>query len=333
MPVLIGGGGSTGSTLLRTVLNRHPDIYSGRELNFFNKALVFLNWRKASCRLFSRFTQPLTTDGWVPYPGTRLAHPEYGWQKNEVLQLARASVSVVDFSHAFFTKPLDNAHAHTWVEKTPSNAYCFDFFLKAFPEGQVIHTTRHPLDAVASLVSRGITPIFAAGMWVHNTLAAMSMVRHPSYLAVSYERFVAHPEATTSSILAFMGMDPLNGPKLTTPLQGDTTLTVNGWKHRPDGEISQASVGRYRHLPERLRAEILTALSVFRIKQTLVARQRLPGNNCETACHLLGYEFQPTYDVRFRRKFAGIMLWERVRRTLRRFETGGRKFHFTTEWS
>jgi len=39
--VLIGGSGSTGSSLLRTVFNRHAAVFSREELNFFNKEQYF----------------------------------------------------------------------------------------------------------------------------------------------------------------------------------------------------------------------------------------------------------------------------------------------------
>ena len=40
MQVVMGGSGSTGSSLLKNILNRHPDIFSGEETEFFAKKMI-----------------------------------------------------------------------------------------------------------------------------------------------------------------------------------------------------------------------------------------------------------------------------------------------------
>ena len=80
MAVLIGGSGSTGSSLLRTILNRHPLIFSGSELNFFNKKQLYYNWNKYKTRVLTKNNfYCLYTTGWFPYKSTALLAEDYYW--------------------------------------------------------------------------------------------------------------------------------------------------------------------------------------------------------------------------------------------------------------
>ena len=42
-PIIIGGSGSSGSSLLATILNRHPEVAVGPELSLFNKPVLYEN--------------------------------------------------------------------------------------------------------------------------------------------------------------------------------------------------------------------------------------------------------------------------------------------------
>ena len=163
MSIIIGGSGSAGTTLLRVRLNSHPDLFSGTELNFLNKKLLFNDWNTFKSLIMSS-NKSIVTNGWFPYPGTNLLDDDFMWSANDLSDLIDSSKDIVSFTNSFFKPSLTYNNAKVWVEKTPSNAYCFEDFLKQFNNGKVLHAVRNPYDAVASLVSRGMSEFFAAGI-------------------------------------------------------------------------------------------------------------------------------------------------------------------------
>lgn len=92
MTVLIGCAGSSGSTLLPTLLNRHPKLFSGPELNLLNKEQLFEDWEHWENRVFSFFPF-CSTRGWQVYRRSNLSDPAYGWSRREVRTLLREPVS------------------------------------------------------------------------------------------------------------------------------------------------------------------------------------------------------------------------------------------------
>lgn len=291
MSVLIGGSGSTGSSLLRTVLNRHPDLFAGEELNFFNKEQYFENWPKYRRRCFPRFHRNLATKGWFPWPGNLLLHKDYGWNYAELRDLIEASATVVEFANGFFQRPLAREGAKIWLEKTPSNCYSFRHFLNAFEQGKVVHVTRNPLDAVASLVGRGMNTYFAAGLWVYNTAAALSAAESSRYTVVRYEDLVTSPSQTIGALTAFLGVT-YDERMLQAGSNESTDHTRNrGWTYERTKEIGSKSIGRFNSLEQELQREIVTALSALEISVAHMKTKGLSHSTCGELCTALGYEF------------------------------------------
>ncbi|MBD3404260.1 hypothetical protein GF420_15330 [candidate division GN15 bacterium] len=324
MKVLMGGPGSTGSSMLRTVLNRHPDVFSGAELNFFNKEQVFTDWPQSKHRLLGFKFPRFTTQGWFPYAGHHLLHEDYGWSREELRRLISDSTSLGEFVERYFARPMASTRAQVWVEKTPSNAYSFRHFLNMFADSKVVHTIRQPHDAVASLVRRGFTPIFATGMWVYNASAAMSVEDSQRYLLIKYEDLVEGPEHETGRLLDFLevatDLSVLEAPGR------DESAGIGTWGNRPDKTISKSSVGGFYRMPVEVQEEIVTALSLFRIADRHMTEKSLRYQSCAEICRALDYPFEPQPATGFRNKVKADLRREALRRSLRFYATGWRNF-------
>lgn len=284
MSVLIGGSGSSGSSMLRTVINRHDDIFSGAELNFFNKEQIFLDWQKKKNLIFRTFPK-ISTYGWFPYYGTNLLHTDYGWEKNELLSLIDNSGTLNEFAMSFFEKSLNDNQSKLWVEKTPSNAYSFTHFLEMFTNGKVIHIVRDPLDAIYSLTKRGFSSWFATGIWVYNTISAEAANRSPRYKLVKYESLVSNPTQEIREICNFLGVS-------FQPKMVDSDVSNDGlrtWNNARTGKISKSSIGGFGSAADEVKAEILAALYHFRLKDKHIIAKNFNQTNAIEAANELGY--------------------------------------------
>lgn len=291
MSILIGGPGSTGSSLLRTVLNRHPDIFSGAELGFFNKEPVFTHWPKVKTKLLSFPGRRMTTLGWFPYAAHNLLHPDYGWDRRELAALLHASETFPGFVEAFFQRPLGRTGASLWIEKTPSNAYCFRHFLAQFPQGRVIHVTRNPLDAVASMTNRGMSPYFAAGNWVYNNAAALTVADDPRYHLITYEQMVGDPENTLQKLTDFVGFAFDSSMMQPRQEEEKDVASIDTWTYASTDRIKRPEKSTFESSSEDRQAEILTALTLFRIHPSHVRKNGFKQKSAAEVSRKLGYKF------------------------------------------
>jgi len=326
MRIIMGGPGSSGSTLLRTVLNRHPAVFSGPELNFFNKEQLFEDWNRFKSKTIGRHFPRLATLGWFCYPGTGLLHPDYGWQAVELKSLLRASSSIGQFVDAYFARPLQAHAAKLWIEKTPSNAYSFKHFLETFADGKVIHTSRNPFDAAASLVRRGYTPAFAAASWIYNSATAMQGEHSERYYLVRYEDLVTSPQKQLADLLRFVGVE--FDPNVLLPHQEESSTAekIASWGLSPGERISSPSLGGFGRLEPSTRRELLAALSLIRVSDRHVQRRGLKYCTCAQLCERLGYEFHPEVHQECLPKIRADLRREWLGRSLRLYPTGWNNF-------
>lgn len=293
MGVLIGGSGSSGTTLLRSYLNRHPDVRSGAELNFFNKEIFFTNWESHRHRLLKKGQRGVSTNGWFPYPGTNLLHGDYGWSLESLEKIIESSPRISDFSERFFSPSMKESGARLWIEKTPSNAYCFPSFLDEFPEGKVIHVIRDPYDSVASMVKRGMSEYFAAGVWIYNNAAALRAKKSTRYCQVRYEDLVRTPDTEFAKIFKFLELNVLSFSDLSTFLgEEDEAEEKSSWRSSPVDNINANSLGAFLKLDRKSQERIVEALSAFEIQRRTASCQRLYFTNAQTLCEELGFNYR-----------------------------------------
>lgn len=121
--VVIGGAPRSGTTLLRSLLGRHPMLVSGPETT------VFLRRISSASDV-----------------GERL-----GFSATTIETWQRESRSQVEFIERVRRAMLERSGKSIWVEKTPKNIGRFRFVRRRFPHAKLVHIIRDGRDVVCSL--------------------------------------------------------------------------------------------------------------------------------------------------------------------------------------
>jgi len=185
-PIVIGGCGSSGTTLLRRMLNRHPAIACGPE------STVFLE----------RVTGPAELG------------PRMGFRASEVEKWQRNSRSQAEFIDRFQTACLARSGKTVWADKTPENIRRVDFVWRHFPHARFVHMVRDGRDVACSLrrqswMKRGSGDIIArcATYWVERVSIGRVFTSDPRYAELRYEDLVRDPAATLRRLLGSLGLE------------------------------------------------------------------------------------------------------------------------------
>ena len=227
-PIVIGGCGSSGTTLVRRMLNRHPEISCGPE------STVFLE----------RVSGPADL-------GARM-----GFQPSEIEAWQRRSHSQAEFIDLFQAACLAQAGKRRWADKSPENIRRLSFLWRHFPGARFIHVIRDGRDVACSLRRQSwmklrerdsTTALVRCGQyWVDRVATRHSVQGDPRYIELRYEQLVRCPEQTLRPVVEFLGLewsdrmlsadaeadvDPAAGPAF--------TKSIGRWRK----ELSAAEMG------------------------------------------------------------------------------------------
>lgn len=177
-PIFVVGCQRSGTTLLRLILDSHPNISCGPETRFLAdfEHLTGASWQRLS---------------------------QYGFPK----RYWHAQTAAM-----FETIKSDYARRHgkvRWADKTPLYALSLDFIGELFPTCQVIHVVRDGRDVVASHRARWgyLSALKAVSKWPRYVRAARhagAALSPGRYHEVSYESLVSEPEKTLRELLTFL---------------------------------------------------------------------------------------------------------------------------------
>jgi hypothetical protein len=187
----------SGTTLLRLMLDSHPDLAIPFETHFLHRLAV------APSRLGADDFLAIVTAS-PSWPNLGVAH--------DALAAALAAMSTftaAEGTRAFYR--LATAGKPRWGDKTPPYLRCMPAIARLLPEARFVHLIRDGRDAALS--SRGLwfglgdDPRAAARAWVAQIVQARNDARLlPHYLEVRYEDLVLDPEATLTRICGFLDL-------------------------------------------------------------------------------------------------------------------------------
>lgn len=244
-PVLIGGSGSSGSTLLASILDSHPEIACGPEMSFFNKKAIYGAYGGFQAKLSRWMRRGIATDGYCLYPSFLRVLDAYALSERQVVSWAKEADDLLAFVRSLQSYVLRHTHTRVFAEKTPSNCYCFHEFLELFPDAKLLHIVRDGRDVVCSFMKRGMSLFRATSLWLYNTSAALLYRNLPQYFELTYEELVTDPTETIQRVCEHIGvryfaaMLDRNSPSL---LSRDGIST---WRNAPNEPITSSSVGRF----------------------------------------------------------------------------------------
>ncbi len=288
MSILIGGSPSTGSSLLRRILNRHSAIFCGSETSLFAKSELYLDWGANKNKLLRPSLFGLSNAGWHRFIGIDLAE-EYNTDRNTLRTLINNNDSFKAFINALYNPILKNTDKTIWAEKTPSNAFTLSYFLQEFENGKVIHTVRDPLDTIASLYNRGMSVFNAVAVYMLNTAMASQLHNDNRNYTIKYEDLVASPEKTVNALCNFIDVT-YESTMLLPDKKPSGDLKMEGWNYKETDTIGAKSIGRYAMSSPDIQNEILDAVLLMRatIEDKIYS--------VEEVCKLYGYEI-PNHTV------------------------------------
>jgi len=243
-PVFVVGMPRSGTTLVETILSRHPEVYAGGEMQHIVDVENALGqWARQR--------------GYEGGPYGMLGEiPAEFFTRNAEAVLARIrEVAPAPFS--------------VFTDKLPENSLRLGLISLLFPDARIIYMRRHPLDCCLSVLflhfTRGNGYAFQQSLLgeryrqVAETMDLWKQSLSLPILDVSYEALVSDPEPTIRRIIDFAGL-PWDDACLTPERSTRSVGTANQFQVRQP--INRASVGRWRRYEEWIQP-LITSLGGF----------------------------------------------------------------------
>jgi len=242
-PIFIVGAPRSGTSMLRVMLNRHPNIAICDETYFFY--YVYLR-RRAFGDLQNINNRKILVDRYLSIRRIRS-------QQLDLPGLSTALMQNGNTYPAFFLS-LINYYADCQGklrcgEKTPQHALYTDLLCDWYPGCKIIHIIRDPRDVVASLMrmpwaSKNVT--VNALSWLKYIRGAHRASQRPNYLLVHYENVVHDPEAAIDSICTFLG-ETYNPDILATTGQSNVqNVSKEWWFQRATKQVEKDRIGLWQ---------------------------------------------------------------------------------------
>jgi hypothetical protein len=204
-PIFVVGAGRSGTTLLRLMLNEHPDISIPSESHFIGP-------------LFRTFGPHATLAGDALQRALAVVLDCPEWQRDfgHTPAELRAAVgddplTLAEFFDRVFRLEVGPEPAH-WGDKTPANMRWVGPLLECFPNAHAVAIVRDPRDVYLSLLSLkwfGDDP-WAIGRYIAHNGAMLqewiSACASDRLHVVRYEDLVSDPEATLRRLCGGLGL-------------------------------------------------------------------------------------------------------------------------------
>jgi len=293
MSIIIGGCGSSGSSLLRQVLNRHSDVYIAPETHIFAKNRIYRDWNSAKEQLTKRSVFGLRSSGLILFTGFDLKHSDF--QSVQIKNLESTSFDA--FSKSLFDQVRQEAGKTIWGEKTPNNIYHFRDILDQVSDCQCIMTTRDPYDNIASLVSRGYTVSYSVSRYLLSNAFGLRAIKSPNLHLLKYEDFVTSPHETLKILLAKLNLSYQSAMLKPGKASEDDGTQMQGWTLDESQQIQDKAVGRFESLESDVQDRIRRACYKLQIKPAITEKFGL-RKNIKSLASKLKYNYRGKGDLR-----------------------------------
>lgn len=207
--------GRTGSTLLSTMLNMHPNIISTSEepfaYNLFPKYKNKTNWTDETIREYC-FDFFLFSAGKL--------EPQFG-KKDDLYQILKEHQAfltgelAIKLSYLAFMPFKDKSQVNTIVDKELKSHFIVKQLSQYYPQAKFIVLTRDPRDNALVKRKRDLkknqkrTYYLLSKIWDYeyaSLLKKLARIDSKRYIIVKYEDLVSEPEKTLSRITQFLSL-------------------------------------------------------------------------------------------------------------------------------
>ncbi len=248
-PIFIVGCPRSGTTLIRVILDSHPNICCGPETHLIKK-LKLLDDK---------------------------IHSSWSWLESYNVKEQMLNQKIRDILSIFHNNYAKMKNKKRWAEKTPDNIFYLNFIEKLFPDCQFINIIRDGRDVMCSYKQRwGYKSIYSA---IKNWNKAIDLSfeyqdKFPKdrYMEIKYEKLVVNPEHEIKKMMRFLGeewnTDLLEHHKKKhdfwfkkNPKENiNLKIEKNPMRHSPSRPIFTSSVGKWKknlNIFEKLLVNIL----------------------------------------------------------------------------
>lgn len=183
-PIFVVGPQRSGTTLVRLLLDSHPDVAIGPETGLMLQV--------------EPFHAPYGTSGTAPW------YASLGWERTEVEAVLGQTLD------RMFARFAAEHGASRWGEKTPLHRYHIPDLARMFPQASFIAVIRHPGAVAVSRGKWGYGDLETVRDWLltlRHLLRARGMLGADRVHVMRYEALLAEPEATVGRLCAFLGLD------------------------------------------------------------------------------------------------------------------------------
>lgn len=210
-PVFVGASPRSGTTLLRTMLNSHPDLAIPRESRFATKAFGLREF-------FGDLSNEQNRERCVKWIMQRrksgFANLELDPEEAAARMMNAPGATIGSIIGTPFVMYAEARGAQRWGDKRPAYIRNTGRLFSMFPDAQFVHLVRDPRGSTASMLKvgwyEGSVPN-AAELWVRSieaAVAAKAALRDDQFYELTYEDLLANPESEIKQLTAWLGLDP-----------------------------------------------------------------------------------------------------------------------------
>ncbi|MEZ5084185.1 MAG: sulfotransferase [Bacteroidales bacterium] len=200
----------SGTTLLRTLLDAHPNVIIPHEspviLNLFNRYIKKVNWSEKDIRNF--------------YNDLKSQHIFSHWNINENELFSSLLECKGEFTYqglikvlySRFTSVYKKKNTQIIGDKNPVYSYNFNRLFPIFPNARIIHITRDYRDQIVSMKKMDFEmpdPALMAYRWKISVKEISAYTRkYPNqFYSLKYEDLVSDPEMKMTEVCNFLGIE------------------------------------------------------------------------------------------------------------------------------
>ena len=268
-PLFIGACPRSGTTLLRLMLDNHPDMGVPQETNFVRP----LWWRRVQ---FGDLRDPANrrrVGEWIftdpDCRGGRLRGKSIG--RDEAIRIvAEAPPTLGGIVQACLEMYARSYGKPRWGDKRPAYSGFIPALFAMFPHAQYINVVRDPRSASASQMGMGwddpaVAFPAAVARWegaIERTDRHAGALRPDQLLDLRYEDLVSDPHGVLERVCAFTGLR--GGDAVDAMVAAERRADYRGPQERLSGPVTTASIERWR--------ERLTPPQITLVERTLAAQ-------------------------------------------------------------
>ena len=200
-PFFIVGCAWSGIAVIKSVLLRHPNLYSFESTNFYRWSEPF------GSKAFER--------GYLSAPSLRLNWQRDGLEPEQMKEMFASAEARHQLSKQYARRYArrNRIVARRWFDATPQNIYGLLLLKAQFPKSKIVHIVANPVDIVASLMynpsSHKTSLIAAVNQWLE-TMQIMQIYKRTKrndLIELRFEDFLTEPEKTIRQLLTELKED------------------------------------------------------------------------------------------------------------------------------